>query len=138
MPVAANLRALLIFQRPAAHVQMCKHAGCPSNCMANDLYKALFAISPLFLLFALRRFAGGQHGGRVQRATARTAPSFSLSRTRSHTNSLGDGNELFSSSDMRKELLSSVRHNLLQWCVHATCTCMFACYSMHVPVDFDQ
>ena len=45
----------------------------------------LFAISPLFRLFALRRFAEGQGDDHVQRATARTAPSFALSRTRRYT-----------------------------------------------------
>ena len=133
MPVAANLRALLIFQRPAAHVQMCKHAGCTSNCMANNLYKALFAISPLFRLFALRRFAEGQAGPHLQWLTPLPSPHATRDTAIFCEHHPNVPDVLMGTSDALKELLSSVHHALLH--VHA---CMFACSCyMHVSSLID-
>ena len=113
MPVAANSRALRFLQRPAAHVQVCAHAGCPFNCITNSLYRALFAISPLFCLFALRRFAEGQDGPHPQCMTPHPAPHATRGGAplREHLPNASD--VLTSTSDVRKELLSSVHLDML-------------------------
>ena len=118
MPVAANSRALRLLQRPAAHVQVCAHAGCPFNCITNSLYRALFAISPLFCLFALRRFAEGQDGPHPQCMTPHPAPHATRGGAplREHLPNASD--VLTSTSDVRKELLSSVHLDMLHGTTH--------------------
>ena len=133
VPVAANPRALRFLQRPATHAALLPHSQWPSNCIAYNLLHLHFVISPLFRLFALRRFAEGQGGGHVQLATARTAPSLSLSRTRFRTQLQCYMLALVSTSDALKELLSSIHHASFH--VHA---CMFACSCyMHVSSLID-
>ena len=133
MPVAANSRARLILQCPAAHVQVCAHAGCPFNSITNSLYRALFAISPLFCLFALRRFAEGQAGPHLQWLTPLPSPHATRDTAIFCEHHPNVPDVLMSTSDALKELLSSVHHALLH--VHA---CMFACSCyMHVSSLID-
>ena len=138
MPVAANARARFDSSAPCAHVQVCAHAGCPFNCITNSLYRALFAISPLFCLFALRRFAEGQDGPHPQCMTPHPAPHATRGGAplREHLPNASD--VLMSTSDVLKELLSSVRHNLLHVCLHANMHVHGACSSSPIRVVLDQ
>ena len=128
----------LILQRPAHMYRCVLHAGCPFNCIANNLFNLLFAISPLFRLFALGRFSEGQDGPHPQCMTPHPAPHATRGGAplREHLPNASD--VLMSTSDVLKELLSSVRHNLLHVCLHANMHVHGACSSSPIRVVLDQ
>ena len=138
MPVAANSRARFDSSAPCAHVQVCAHAGCPFNCITNNLYKALFAISPLFCLFALRRFTEGQGGPHPQCMTPHPAPHATRDGAplREHLPNASD--VLTSTSDVRKELLSSVHLDMLHDIPHVHVHVHMWCCSAKACMLCDQ
>ena len=111
----------LILQRPAHMYRCVLHAGCPFNCIANNLLQMLFAVSPLFRLFALRRFAEGQDGPHPQCMTPSPAPHATRcgASLREHLPNASD--VLMSTSDVRRELLSSLSALSVTICFNDVC-----------------